>query len=126
MKFGIAVTTSVTPAVTESSQRDYVEKVSVAAESTGYDSVWVSDRTVFPSDLVAKYPDRFGEGKGDPRAQNVLEALTTLSYVAGLTKKVDEQYLLDIEREVFVSLAGESLTQDRIRHMLKKGKPLRN
>jgi 3-hydroxyacyl-CoA dehydrogenase len=39
---------------------------------------------------------------------------------------VDEQYLLDIEREVFVSLAGESLTQDRIRHMLKKGKPLRN
>ena len=55
-----------------------------------------------------------------------------LSYVltggdkAGLTKKVDEQYLLDIEREVFVSLAGESLTQDRIRHMLKNGKPLRN
>ncbi len=55
-----------------------------------------------------------------------------LSYVltggdkAGLTKKVDEQYLLDIEREVFVSLAGESLTQDRIKHMLKKGKPLRN
>jgi len=39
---------------------------------------------------------------------------------------VDEQYLLDIEREVFVSLAGESLTHDRIRHMLKTGKPLRN
>ena len=45
---------------------------------------------------------------------------------AGLTKKVDEQYILDIEREAFVSLAGESLTQDRIKHMLKKGKPLRN
>jgi len=45
---------------------------------------------------------------------------------AGLTKTVDEQYLLDIEREAFVSLAGESLTQDRIRFMLKKGKPLRN
>jgi 3-hydroxyacyl-CoA dehydrogenase len=45
---------------------------------------------------------------------------------AGLTKTVDEQYLLDIEREVFVSLAGESLTHDRIRHMLKTGKPLRN
>ena len=45
---------------------------------------------------------------------------------AGLTKTVDEQYLLDIEREAFVSLAGESLTQDRIRYMLKKGKPLRN
>ena len=45
---------------------------------------------------------------------------------AGLTKNIDEQYLLDIEREAFVSLAGEALTQDRIRHMLKKGKPLRN
>ena len=45
---------------------------------------------------------------------------------AGLTKKVDEQYILDIEREAFVSLAGEKLTQDRIKHMLKKGKPLRN
>ena len=45
---------------------------------------------------------------------------------AGLTKSVDEQYLLDIEREAFVSLCGEKLSQDRISHMLKKGKPLRN
>ena len=45
---------------------------------------------------------------------------------AGLTKTVDEQYILDIEREAFVSLAGEKLTQDRIKYMLKKGKPLRN
>ncbi|MEA1882892.1 MAG: 3-hydroxyacyl-CoA dehydrogenase/enoyl-CoA hydratase family protein [Candidatus Marinimicrobia bacterium] len=45
---------------------------------------------------------------------------------AGLTKSVEEQYLLDIECEAFVSLAGEPLTQDRIRYMLKKGKPLRN
>tara|TARA_Y100000814_G_scaffold292530_1_gene271335 strand:- start:439 stop:1806 length:1368 start_codon:yes stop_codon:yes gene_type:complete len=45
---------------------------------------------------------------------------------AGLTKTVDEQYILDIERETFVTLAGEKLTQDRISYMLKKGKPLRN
>ena len=45
---------------------------------------------------------------------------------AGLTKSVDEQYLLDIEREAFISLAGEEKTQDRIRFMLKSGKPLRN
>ena len=45
---------------------------------------------------------------------------------AGLTKTVDEQYILDIEREAFVSLSGEKLTQDRISYMLKKGKPLRN
>ena len=39
---------------------------------------------------------------------------------------VDEQYLLDLEREVFVSLAGEALSQQRMAHMLKTGKPLRN
>jgi 3-hydroxyacyl-CoA dehydrogenase len=44
----------------------------------------------------------------------------------GPTKPVDEQYLLDIEREVFLSLCGEEKTHDRIRYMLKKGKPLRN
>ena len=45
---------------------------------------------------------------------------------AGLTKSVDEQYILDIEREAFISLSSEKLTQDRIKFMLKKGKPLRN
>ena len=45
---------------------------------------------------------------------------------AGLTKTVDEQYILDIEREAFISLCGEKLSQDRISFMLKKGKPLRN
>jgi len=39
---------------------------------------------------------------------------------------VSEQYLLDIEREAFVSLAGEKLTHDRMEYMLKTGKPLRN
>tara|TARA_X000001036_G_scaffold440129_1_gene494745 strand:+ start:11014 stop:13341 length:2328 start_codon:yes stop_codon:yes gene_type:complete len=45
---------------------------------------------------------------------------------AGPLSKVDEQYLLDIEREAFVSLSGEPKTIDRIRYMLQKGKPLRN
>ncbi len=40
--------------------------------------------------------------------------------------KVSEQYLLDLEREAFLSLCGEPKTQDRIQHMLKTGKPLRN
>ncbi|HET7627540.1 MAG TPA: 3-hydroxyacyl-CoA dehydrogenase NAD-binding domain-containing protein [Bacillales bacterium] len=40
--------------------------------------------------------------------------------------KVDEQYLLDIEREAFLSLLGEPKTQQRMQHMLLKGKPLRN
>jgi 3-hydroxyacyl-CoA dehydrogenase len=39
---------------------------------------------------------------------------------------VDEQYLLDIEREAFISLCGEQKSIDRIEYMLKRGKPLRN
>ncbi|ADU31692.1 3-hydroxyacyl-CoA dehydrogenase/enoyl-CoA hydratase family protein [Evansella cellulosilytica] len=39
---------------------------------------------------------------------------------------VDEKYLLDIEREAFLSLVGEPKTQQRMQHMLAKGKPLRN
>ena len=40
--------------------------------------------------------------------------------------KVTEQYLLDIEREAFLSLTTERKTLERIQHMLKTGKPLRN
>jgi len=39
---------------------------------------------------------------------------------------VSEQYILDLERETFVSLCGERKTQERIAHTLKTGKPLRN
>ncbi|MCB0606054.1 MAG: 3-hydroxyacyl-CoA dehydrogenase, partial [Saprospiraceae bacterium] len=40
--------------------------------------------------------------------------------------KVSEQYLLDLEREAFLSLCGEKKTLERIQHMLQTGKPLRN
>ena len=39
---------------------------------------------------------------------------------------VTEQYLLDLEREAFLSLCGQPKTLDRIRHTLKTGKALRN
>ncbi|PHN04604.1 3-hydroxyacyl-CoA dehydrogenase/enoyl-CoA hydratase family protein [Flavilitoribacter nigricans] len=42
------------------------------------------------------------------------------------TQKVSEQYLLDVEREAFLSLAGEQKTMERIQHMLQTNKPLRN
>ena len=41
-------------------------------------------------------------------------------------QKVSEQYLLDIEREQFLSLCGEMKTLERIQHMLTTNKPLRN
>jgi 3-hydroxyacyl-CoA dehydrogenase len=39
---------------------------------------------------------------------------------------VSERYILDLEREAFLSLCGEEKTQERIYHMLETGKPLRN
>jgi len=39
---------------------------------------------------------------------------------------VSEQYLLDLEREAFLSLTGEKKTLERLQHMIRRGKPLRN
>src|SRR5205814_10330280 len=41
-------------------------------------------------------------------------------------QKVSEQYLLDLEREAFLSLCGNGKTQERMQFMLKNGKALRN
>lgn len=41
-------------------------------------------------------------------------------------QQVSEQYLLDLEREAFLSLCGEQKTLERIQHMLQTNKPLRN
>jgi 3-hydroxyacyl-CoA dehydrogenase len=37
-----------------------------------------------------------------------------------------EDYLLGLEKEAFLSLCGEEKTQQRMEHILKTGKPLRN
>ena len=54
--------------------------------------------------------------------------LNKLGYkVVAITGKEDEkQYLLDLEREAFLSLTGERKSLERIQYMLTKGKPLRN
>ena len=41
-------------------------------------------------------------------------------------QNVSEQYLIDLEREAFLSLCGEQKTLERIQYMLENGKPLRN
>ena len=41
-------------------------------------------------------------------------------------QEVHEDYLIELEREVFLSLLGEEKTQERIHHMLEHRKPLRN
>jgi 3-hydroxyacyl-CoA dehydrogenase len=41
-------------------------------------------------------------------------------------QQVSEKYLLDLEREAFLSLCGEQKTQERIQYMLTNNRPLRN
>jgi 3-hydroxyacyl-CoA dehydrogenase len=49
-----------------------------------------------------------------------------LSGGRGQKRLVSEQHILDLEREAFLSLCGNPKTQERMQHMLKTGKPLRN
>jgi 3-hydroxyacyl-CoA dehydrogenase len=39
---------------------------------------------------------------------------------------ISERYLLDLEREAFLKLCKQNKTVERIKHMLQRGKPLRN
>lgn len=58
------------------------------AEETGYDSVWVADHIIVPTDIHAKYPySRSGRFPISADA-DFLEPLTALTYVAGATKRV--------------------------------------
>ena len=57
-------------------------------------------------------------------AKKIAFVLTGGNVLAGAT--VTEQYLLDLEKEAFISLCGEEKTLQRIEYMLKNGKPLRN
>ncbi|HET7036381.1 MAG TPA: 3-hydroxyacyl-CoA dehydrogenase/enoyl-CoA hydratase family protein [Thermomicrobiaceae bacterium] len=54
------------------------------------------------------------------------ELALVLSGGGGSPREVSEQDILDLERESFLRLAGTRKTQERIAHMLKTGKPLRN
>ncbi len=71
----------------------------------------------------------FKEGKFISEYDNVIA--NKLSYIlsgGGLSKPqwVSEQYVLDLEREAFLSLCGEQKTQERMWALLNTGKPLRN
>jgi len=73
--------------------------------------------------------DSFREGKYITQHEQLMcEKLAYVLCGGNLSSptKVSETYLLDLEREAFLSLCGEAKTLDRIKHMLEKGKPLRN
>lgn len=57
-------------------------------------------------------------------AGTIADVITGGDVPAGMP--ITEEYLLELEHEAFLRLCGEEKTLERIRHMLKKGKPLRN
>ena len=82
-------------------------------------------RIVF--DVSAKGMVKAGKiSKHDALIGKKLGYVLTGGSKGGPFTSVDEQYLLDIERESFLSLCGEQKSIDRIKYMLTKGKPLRN
>lgn len=91
------------------------EKVPVTGES-GYATLLLGAEGMFLSGFISEHD---------------LKIAKKLAYVLAGGKVpygtlVDEQYLLDLEREAFLSLVAESKSQARMQHMLVKGKPLRN
>ncbi|NOY98625.1 MAG: 3-hydroxyacyl-CoA dehydrogenase/enoyl-CoA hydratase family protein [Chloroflexi bacterium] len=100
--------------------------------ATGYappppEKVYAAGRDMLGALEVGAY--MFKEGKYITEYD--MHIANKLSYVlsgGGLSKPtwVSEQYILDLEREAFVSLCGEEKTQARMWSLLNTGKPLRN
>ena len=74
--------------------------------------------------LVNMLEGRFISPHDNEIAERIADALCGGEVDRGA--KVDEDWLLRLEREHFVALAQMPKTQERIAHMLKTGKPLRN
>jgi 3-hydroxyacyl-CoA dehydrogenase len=91
------------------------KKVPVVGE-TGYATLLLGAETMFLSGNISEHD---------------LKIAKKLAFVIAGGKvpygtEVDEQYLLNLEKEAFLSLLAEPKTQARMQHMLVKGKPLRN
>jgi 3-hydroxyacyl-CoA dehydrogenase len=96
------------PAPTEPSIRVLGEEFSAAAK--------LAVHTMLRGEYISEYDALVARKLGHVLAGGALTS----------AQLVSEQYILDLEREAFVSLCGERETQERIAHTLKTGKPLRN
>lgn len=83
---------------------------------SGLGIVYVGANTMLAGNYISEHDQKISQKLGYVMCGGELSAPTLVS----------EQYLLDLEREVFLSLCGERKTQERIQSILTKGKPLRN
>lgn len=77
----------VLPQVGRMAGRTALTAVAARAEDLGYDSIWVTERLLFPLAPRAKYPPTV-DGSLPLPYQTVLDPLATLAYVAGHTRRV--------------------------------------
>ena len=109
------------------------KKAVIAAADAGYtqpvqrDDIKVLGRTALASLLIGVNAYREGEYISD-HDKKIAEKLAFVMCGGDLSAPgvVTEQYLLDLEREAFMSLLGERKTLERIQSILNTGKPLRN
>ncbi len=91
------------------------EKIRVVGE-TGYNTLRLGAYTFKVSGMISEHDLKIAEKLAFVLSGGNIPANTL----------VTEQYLLDLEREAFLSLVAEPKSQARMQHMLTKGKPLRN
>ena len=84
MRFGVAIKSSFIAGEPLEARGQQLRRMAMAAEGLGYESIWVPDRTVFPEDIAALYP-QFGPVGQIPDSQQVLEPLVSMSFLAGST-----------------------------------------
>jgi 3-hydroxyacyl-CoA dehydrogenase len=82
----------------------------------GLGIVYAGANTMFSGNFISEHDKKISEKLGYVMCGGDLSAPT----------EVTEQYLLDLEREAFLSLCGERKTLERIQSIVTKGKPLRN
>jgi probable F420-dependent oxidoreductase len=75
------------PQVGEYATRENIVYAAQEAERAGLDSLWVFDRLLWPLKPQTPYPAS-ADGSLPVQSQNVLDPITTLTYVAGLTEKI--------------------------------------
>jgi 3-hydroxyacyl-CoA dehydrogenase len=83
---------------------------------SGLGMVYAGANTMKSGNYISEHDQKISQKLGYVMCGGDLSAPTLVS----------EQYLLDLEREAFLSLCGEKKTLERIQSIITKGKPLRN
>ena len=83
MEYGIVL-----PNLGGTAQPEEICRIALLVEKLGYQSLWVSDHVVIPTEMHSRYPYSSSGAMGITSEDDILEPLTTLSFLAGVTSKI--------------------------------------